>query len=112
VTVRRLPLLCPQTYDGMTMVVTPCDRCSTGWDRELRRCTVLTGSETFPTVADPPDCPLAERCRHALQSRPAVCDVRRAGFVCESALAYAGLSASEAAGHPLSFHANMMREQD
>lgn len=101
-------LLCPQEYVGVAeMRVTPCDRCSSGWDKRLRRCTIYTGAEGFDDVpeAEIPDCPLKDRCQHNLQD--GVCVVRRKGLVCESALATV-MTPEEAAAHPLAFNAGLL----
>lgn len=99
---RRLQTLCPQTYDGMTMLVTPCVRCS-AWRQT--GCSAETGAEHFPEVDAPqvPPCPLADRCQHQIQAGAEPCVVRRRGMVCESALRLAGVTDPE--DHPLAFHA-------
>lgn len=104
----RLRVLCPQTYDGMDMQVVSCDRCGVGWNKATRSCDVYIGTEGMATSSMTPTCPLQELCQHSIQSLPKVCDVRRAGLVCESALIWAGVA--NAPDHPLSFHAYMMGE--
>lgn len=100
--------LCSQEYqDCTTMVVTACDRCTAGWDRKLRRCTIATGAEHLPDEIDVPVCPIQDRCQHQLQSS-VPCLVRRKGLICESALIYAGMSEEEAAEHPLAFNATVV----
>jgi len=88
---RRLPVLCPQEYDGVDMRVTVCNRCSVGWDAISKTCTVTTGAEHLPDVAaaEVPECPMSVRCQHQVQSQ-VPCLVRRKGLICESALAWAG----------------------
>lgn len=93
----------------MDMHVVECNRCSVGWDKRERRCTVYIGSEHLPTVADAPDCPIADRCQHAIQAAHGLCDVRRAGLVCESALVFAGTA--NAQEHPLAFNANFVSDE-
>lgn len=105
----KLRVLCPQTYDGMDMTVTPCDRCGVGWNQKEKRCNVYIGTEKFPSVANPPTCSLEASCQHNIQAPNNLCDVRRAGLVCESALIHAGVE--NALNHPLSFHAYMMGEE-
>ncbi len=101
--------LCPQLYDGMEMVATPCDRCSTGWNRRLRACTVGTGAEHLPLVADAevPVCPMQGECQHQVQSK-IPCAVRARGMICQSALRWSGMSETESFNHPLSFHASFV----
>lgn len=105
-TPRKLPVLCPQEYAGMEMRVTVCDRCHVGWDAKNKRCKVDTGAEHLPDEAVVPECPIQDRCQHNLQAAP--CMVRRKGLICESALIESGMSPTDAADHPLSFHAMMM----
>lgn len=107
---KRLPLLCPQEYQGMTMVAVPCSRCTVGWDG--RKCTVPTGAEHFPDDPNVPTCPIQDRCQHQVQAAEGLCAVRRKGMICESALIAGGLSEAEASDHPLSFHADMMATPD
>lgn len=99
--------LCPQEYDGMTMYVTPCDRCKAGWNKRLRRCNIETGAEHLTDSKNIPTCPIQDRCQHQVQET-GPCLVRRKGLICESALVAGGLSEEDAAAHPLSFHAYMM----
>lgn len=107
---KRLPVLCPQEYEGMDMRVTPCNRCDQGWDKDAGRCAVYVGVERFVTVAADkvPECPIADRCQHQLQATPKPCLVRERGFICESALVFAGVPDAE--DHPLSFNDNMMAD--
>lgn len=103
---RRLPVLCPQQYGGENgMAVTPCTRCHVGWDAGLGRCTVETGAEHLPRMKPEwiPDCPLASRCQHGLQSE-GPCAIRQRGLVCESALRWSGVPMPE--DHPLAFNAD------
>lgn len=86
------------------MVVTPCTRCTTGWDKKTSSCKVETGVEHMPLEKVVPDCPIQDRCQHQLQSS-GPCVVRARGMVCESALIHDGLTEEEAMAHPLSFHA-------
>lgn len=104
-TTRRLPVLCPQEYDGCDMVVNVCNRCPMGWDASAGACTVTTGAEHFPLVesSSVPTCPMAPRCQHAIQVAPVPCAIRARGMICESALAWAG--DADAASHPLAFNA-------
>jgi hypothetical protein len=98
--------LCPQQYEAADMLVTPCTRCSVGWDRQAGRCTILTGAEHFPLVpeGEVPTCPIQDRCQHQVQDdRP--CVVRARGMICESALVLSGMDLSEAFAHPLAFNA-------
>lgn len=106
---RRLPTLCPQTYDGTSMIVTPCTRC-VNWKRS--GCAVPTGAEHLPDAAAGaiPDCPLADRCQHQLQVDPRPCTVRRKGLVCESALRAGGMIDPE--NHPLAFHAMVVADAE
>jgi len=102
----RLPVLCPQEYQGMDMVVVPCSRAACGnWDRQGSRCVVTTGCEHLPVTGDRPACPIEHQCQHGIQAAPDLCAVRLRGLVCESALVAGGLSPEDAANHPLSFHA-------
>ena len=88
---KSLKVLCPQEYAGSgEMVVVPCTRCGSGWDLHLKRCTITTGAENMPQVADPPACPIVVTCQHGIQAAPGACAVRLTGQVCESALRYAG----------------------
>ena len=102
---RRLPLLCPQDY-APDMRVVPCNRCSTGWDKQLGKCAIPTGCEHLPLEVVVPDCPIQDRCRHQVQQGDAPCVVRARGLVCESAFTYAG--ESDPAGHPLAFNADFV----
>ena len=102
-------LLCPQEYSGMTMKVTPCDRCSVGWDKKLQKCKVDTGAEHLRSSKQIPACPIQDRCQHQVQST-SPCIVRSKGLICESALIEGGMSPDAAMSHPLSFHADMMAE--
>lgn len=103
---RKLPVLCPQQYVGMTMQVVVCSRCRQ-WDEQFTLCSVVTGAEHLPDdLDDIPDCPIQERCQHQLQAGEGPCVVRRKGLVCESALVFGGLSRNAAMGHQLSFHAD------
>lgn len=86
----RLPVLCPQEYDGLDMKVTTCTRCDVGWDRTSRRCTVTTGCEHLPVEDEVSTCPIQDRCQHQVQD-VAPCVVRSRGLVCESALREAGV---------------------
>ncbi len=99
---KRLPVLCPQLYDGIEMKVTICDRCTTGWDVAQKRCSIDSGAEHLPD-ADPPDCPIANRCQHQVQLGSVPCVVRRKGLVCESALTFSGVA--NAHDHPFGFNA-------
>jgi hypothetical protein len=103
---KRLPVLCPQSYEGTDMRVTPCTRCPVGWDKTAQTCNVEIGCEHLPLVspAEVPACPIVDRCQHQRQS-DGPCIVRSRGLVCESALVHGGMSADTAAVHPLSFHA-------
>jgi len=103
--VKKLPVLCPQLYDGIAMLVTTCDRCATGWDAPSKRCRVETGAEHLPDDV-PPECPIADRCQHQLQAGSGLCLVRRKGLVCESALTYSGVL--DVANHPYGFNANVV----
>lgn len=101
---RRLAVLCPQLYVGMDMRVTGCNHCD-NWSADADACQVYVGCEHLPVVAasEQPECPIAARCQHQIQSGRGVCVVRARGMVCESALRYAGVRESE--NHPLGFHA-------
>lgn len=102
---KRLPILCPQEYDGAKMLAVSCTRCTVGWNG--RSCSIDTGAEHLSDAAVIPDCPIQDRCQHQIQeARP--CIVRRKGFVCESAFVVAGLSEIEAFEHPLAFNAQLM----
>ena len=104
----RLPILCPQDYRGCgEMVVAPCTRCTSGWDRSAMRCTITTGAEGMPTMAAPP-CPIAERCQHARQAAPELCEVQRSGQVCESALRFAGWTEDQIDGCDFAFNADYL----
>lgn len=96
----------------MTMRAIPCNKCKTGWDKRLKKCTVPTGAEHLPDEAEVPTCPIQERCQHQVQKPNEPCEVRRKGLICESALIESGMSAVEAADHPLSFHAEMMMTEE
>ena len=98
----KLPVLCPQMYEGYTMVVTTCTRCE-HW--KGRACGVYMGCETFPIVDTIPDCPISDRCQHQIQRGERPCVPRERGMVCESALVYAGMDRVEAMEHPDSFSA-------
>lgn len=80
--------LCPQQYSGMDMSVTICERCSSGWNKKLKRCTVLTGAEEFDDSENIPECPISKVCQHQIQSKDKPCPVRQKGMVCQSALKY------------------------
>jgi hypothetical protein len=101
---RRLPVLCPQQYGEGGMSVTPCTHCSVGWNQKTKQCDVETGAEHLPRVKPEwiPDCGIAERCQHALQSS-GPCPIRLRGMVCESALREMGVPDPES--HKLSFTA-------
>lgn len=108
---KRLPVLCPQEYAGVAdMRAVPCNRCTSGWNKETKRCDITTGAEGFDPVpaAEIPACPIAERCQHQLQMAPEPCFVRRSGQVCESAFIADGMSPEEAARHPLAFNAQLL----
>ncbi len=109
---RRLPVLCPQEYDGFDMRVTTCDRCPVGWDRASGTCTVTTGAEHLPDVTDAevPSCPMQERCQHQIQAGDKPCTIRRKGLICESALAWSG--EPEPMSHPLGFSAMCVAGED
>jgi len=87
---RRLPVLCSQEYLGVEMRTAPCTRCSVGWDRAAGRCSIPMGVEHLPLTAETPECPIADRCQHQIQSGSAPCPVRARGLVCESALRAGG----------------------
>jgi hypothetical protein len=87
------------------MQVTPCTRCTSGWDKAAGRCTVEVGVEHLPDEPEAPTCPIQDRCQHQVQASPDPCIVRRKGMICESALIYAGMPEDEARGHPLGFSA-------
>jgi hypothetical protein len=99
----RLPILCPQEYDALTMRVTTCVRCE-NWADE-GRCTVPTGAEHLPLEQDVPICPIQDRCQHQIQMGPVPCVVRARGLICESALVWSGMTETEAMSHPLGFSA-------
>lgn len=94
---KRLPVLCPQAYEGITMLAVPCSRCADGWDRASMSCKIPTGIEHLPLVSNPPDCPIANRCQHQRQLLEP-CPVRARGMVCESALRLAGDPRAESSG--------------
>jgi hypothetical protein len=101
----KLPVLCPQEYEGATtMRVVVCDRC-VGWDRVARRCAIDTGAEDLPLEALVPDCPIQDRCQHQIQS-DGPCLIRARGMICESALVFAGVPNAER--HPLAFNASLL----
>lgn len=105
---KRLPVLCPQEYSGVAeMNVTPCTRCSTGWDKASGRCTIYMGCEELPLVdaSEVPECPIQDECQHHHQNE-GPCPVRARGMICESALARAGVQ--DPSEHPLAFNAMMM----
>jgi hypothetical protein len=89
---KKLRVLCPQEYEGITMRVTTCTKCSSGWNKETQRCEVPVGCEHLPLVPqnEIPDCPIVATCRHQMQS-VGPCVVRARGMVCESALVHAGV---------------------
>lgn len=109
---KKLPVLCPQEYDGMDMRAVPCNKCPTGWDKKLKRCTIDTGAAHLPDEKVIPTCPIQDRCQHQLQSKNGPCQVRTKGLICESALIEGGMSPHEASDHPLSFHAMMMATEE
>lgn len=101
--------VCPQMYSGCgKMSATPCNRCNVGWNAKLGRCRVEMGVEHFPlvTAAEVPMCPIQDRCQHQTQRGEEPCPVRARGFICESALALAGVKHPE--DHPLGFNADVM----
>lgn len=102
----RLPLLCPQEYDGIEMRVVPCTNCSVGWDAKQKRCVVPTGCEHLPIEPNAPECPIQDRCRHQVQLGDEPCAVRARGMICESALAFAGHP--NPMEHPLGFNADIV----
>jgi hypothetical protein len=91
--------LCPQEYQGLTMVVTPCTRCS-NWGKEDKACNVYIGVEHLVRVrrSKVPACQIAGQCQHQIQSNPNPCPVRARGLICESVV---GID------HPLAFNATM-----
>lgn len=97
-----LRVLCPQEYGPDGMQITNCTRCTTGWSKQSKRCTIETGAEHLPLAAAP-DCPIQDVCQHQLQSNPSPCQIRARGLICESALRNAGIEYPE--DHPLSFNA-------
>jgi len=109
--VKKLQVLCPQEYEGSTLMnVVPCKRCQ-HWVKPLSRCSVDTGAEHLPD--EPPEkvptCPIQDRCQHQIQApigEP--CVVRKKGCICESALIYSGLSRADAMSHDLGFNAGMV----
>lgn len=102
---RRAKAVCPQLYVGCAMTVSPCSRCTSGWDKKLGRCMVEMGIEHFPLVpaTKVPKCPIQYKCQHQIQLGEVPCPVRARGFICESALGLAGVKRPEE--HPLGFHA-------
>jgi hypothetical protein len=98
--------LCPQEYIGADMQASPCTRCTSGWNKRLKQCSIPTGVEHFPLVPDAevPTCPIQDRCQHQVQ-RSEPCPVRARGMVCESAFTETGMDPSEAFNHPLAFNA-------
>ena len=105
----KLPVLCPQEYSAspVGMRVTTCSRCPTGWNKTAHRCEISTGAEALPITQSIPDCPIAHRCQHQLQSSEP-CTVRARGFVCESALLFAGLSEAEIEQRTDAFNADYL----
>lgn len=103
----HLPVLCPQSYDGMEMIVVTCSRCRQ-WVKSEGRCSVYTGAEHLPLVdaSEVPECPLQSRCQHEIQAAPSPCPVRSRGMVCESALRFSGVPNPE--DDPRSFHADLV----
>lgn len=101
-------VLCPQEYNGCGgMSASICSRCSGGWDKNARACQIETGAEGLPQSAVIPDCPIASRCQHQIQSATP-CPVRKAGLICESALIAGGMSPEDAANHELAFNADFV----
>lgn len=86
---KLMSILCPQHYSGMEMSVITCERCSSGWDKKLKKCTILTGAEDFDNENIVPECPITNVCQHQIQSKDKPCVVRQKGMVCQSALKYA-----------------------
>lgn len=105
---KKLAVLCPQEYEGVAVMrVTPCNRCSSGWSDELRRCTIYTGAEDLEDDPATPACQISDRCQHQIQAGAGLCVVRQKGLVCESALALEiGQAAAE--NHPLAFNAGLI----
>lgn len=91
----RLKVICPQEYDGVTMQITACVRC-TNWQGDA--CNVYMGVEHLPPVvaADVPGCPESARCQHQIQRPAEPCPPRARGLLCESVVG---------PGHPLAFSA-------
>lgn len=87
------------------MKAVPCSRCTTGWDKKLKACTIETGCEHLPLEAKVPECPIQDRCQHQIQ-RTTPCEVRARGLICESALDAAGIESPW--DHPLSFNADFV----
>ncbi len=77
--------ICPQEYDGYVMVQSTCTRCAS-WSKTESRCDVYIGVEHLARVrrSKVPDCPIADRCQHQIQSNPRPCPVRARGLICES----------------------------
>lgn len=92
---------CPQEYSPQMKVV-PCTRC-TGWNGQ--RCTIATGAEQLPGAELIPSCPIQESCQHSIQA-DYLCSVRKAGYICESALAYVGIE--NTSEHSLAFNADWL----
>ncbi len=107
---KKLPTLCPQTYDTMMRVET-CSRCSM-WDKTANRCSVETGCEHLPLVSadEVPDCPIKARCQHSIQAS-GLCPVRARGLVCVSALVEGGMSYDDAMDADNSFHADFFEPE-
>lgn len=89
----------------MEMRAVPCTKCSQGWDRVAKKCTIPTGGEHLPlvTAAEVPTCPIQDQCQHQLQTPDIPCVIRARGLICESALAWDGVS--DPMSHPLGFSA-------
>lgn len=94
---KKLPVICPQIYEGTQMLAEPCTRCC-NWSKPDRRCTVYMGVEHLRRVraSKIPACPAAARCQHQLQNNPNPCPVRARGYICESIVGE---------DHPLAFNA-------
>ncbi|APU88990.1 hypothetical protein Rctr197k_195 [Virus Rctr197k] len=92
---KRLQVLCPQSYEGVTMKVVPCRRCH-NWAGT--HCVVETGCEHLPEVPqnEVPTCPIQDRCQHQIQAGDSPCVVRARGMVCESALVMDGMTEDQA----------------
>jgi hypothetical protein len=73
------------------MSVTICEKCSSGWDAKLKKCTILTGAEEFDNEDIIPECPISKRCQHQIQSKDKPCIVKQKGIICKSALKYANI---------------------